>query len=196
MESHQILVIHISCIHTSPSTLPGAYLSELRNCLLAASLLDCTASHLPAWRVHCEKGGYWLRPLSHPQWQSECRQFTYVVMYQLLIDGTCVFSALGGSGRWFWISASYPRRGSIHRSTHNGVQCFPHHFHEGLHACGRVAGAEIRLWASGGAPPLWWGAGSLQCWRDIPNPSEEGSTSISAVINIRLLKLQEYSGIS
>ena len=119
------------------------------------------------------------------KWVQSLIQFTYVVMYQLLIVGTCEFS-VGGSGRWFWISTGCPRRGSIHRPAHNGVQCFPHHFHEGLHACGCVAGAEIRLWASGGAPPLCWGAGSSYCWRDIPNPSKGGSTSISAVINIRL----------
>lgn len=133
--------------HTSSSILLGAYLSELRNCLLAASLLDCTASHLPAWRVHCEKGGYWLRSLSRPQWQSECKPSYSLRMlsYTSYILSVRVFSAIGGSGRWFWISAGYPRRGSIHRPAYDGVQCFPHHFHEGLHACGCIAAAEIRL---------------------------------------------------
>lgn len=56
-----------------PSALLGAYLSELRDCLLEASLLDCSASHLFAWRIHREKGGHWLWAVSHLQRQSEHR---------------------------------------------------------------------------------------------------------------------------
>ena len=90
----------------------------------------------------------------------------------------CVFCALGGSFRWFWFSAGYPWRRSIHRPAHAGVQWIPHHFHAGFHTCGCVPSRAVRLWESGGAPPLCWGADPLHCWGAIPNPCEEGATTI------------------